>query len=237
MRVSLFCSLILSVCLSSTAFANTSLESLKQARLAMYRSAVAMISHRGERIDETLEQEAKEHLSDLQRNLAEAQSESVHQALKHYSSLVNQGLSYDIHAEDYDWDFNLSFSDGLRELDTQIRRAEKKAENTKSAESLQLMEQAVRLEYMSVRYVARAYVGELHTLSDEGYFDQDLTTLAQDVNKVLSLDADSPSIKEASRYWQFIRSRYEDYSTELTPYIVARNSRKISSLMIRAAQQ
>ena len=236
-RLSLYCSLILSLLLSGSAMADNSLESLKLARLFMFRSAVDLISHRGEHLDQELELQTRKNLEQLKSALSSGQSDALTTALNHYADLVDEGLNYDQQAEDYGWDFNLKFTNSLRDLDKRISQQESKFQAQGEAQEL-LMEQAIRLEYMSVRYVARAYIGELHTEATNHYFDQGIDALAKDVGHTLkSFDTPSPSIKKSLHYWKFIQSRYQDYSLDLAPYIVARNSRKISQMMFDQAQK
>ncbi|WP_281647990.1 hypothetical protein [Parendozoicomonas sp. Alg238-R29] len=237
LRLSLFASLVLSLVIPSYSSASSTLEELKLARVSMFRAAISVISHRGERIDQELRNEANSQINSLKESLTRSiNSDGLAQSLDSYATFLEDNLSYDPLEEDYPWEFNLNLSTLLRNLDNNIIKLEKTALRNEGANH-QLMENAVRLEYMAVRYLARSYTGELHTEAEGGYFEQDLGVLAKELTLALEnhLD-DSPQAIKAKRAWKFIEPRYSKYDLELAPFIVHRKSWQISNLMVEQSK-
>ncbi|CAM3756961.1 hypothetical protein [Parendozoicomonas haliclonae] len=229
-RLSLLYALILSVILPVTAHASTSQEELKYARLIMFRASADLISHRGDRIDAALQETIKNHHIRLKGLLSTAlssdDSEKLSTALDSYLTIAEDALAYDPREIDYYWEFNLNFSNAMYELDKQIILQEAKA-TPSNPDTEDLLEHAVRLEFLATRYASRAYMSPLHTRSKEGYFGMDLQILAENTEEIFNSSAFNENNK-AYRFWQFIKSRYLDYELQLAPMIVVRNSRKIT---------
>ncbi|WP_211824908.1 hypothetical protein [Kistimonas asteriae] len=142
---------------------------------------------------------------------------------------VADAAALDLHEQDFEWDFNLTFTEQLRELDTLLESIATSLSST--TEQQLLYQQAVRIQYMAARYTARAYIGALHTLDQDGYFDRDLNLLADDMDQVLmqlsQSGVSSEQLKPVSHRWRYIRGRYQDYQVNLAPMVVAKQTRTI----------
>ena len=243
--------LLLCACLcfvSSVKADTTALDTVRQLHMQVFRISCDLFVQRGE---EGLVVDQQAVLSELQlaTGLLEqvvsvehpAISDEQRSALKElwsaFERKVADAASLDLHEQDFEWDFNLTYTDQLRELDTLLETI---ATNlTSTAEQQVAYQQAVRLQYMAARYTARAYIGALHTLDQPGYFDQDLNLLAEDMDQAIlqlkQAGVSSEQLKPVSQRWRYIRGRYEDYQVNLAPMVVAGQTRMIvDNLLILA---
>ena len=238
------------LCFTSVVNADaTVLDTVRQLHMQVFRISSDLFVQRGElglsvdRQDVQAElQQATGLLAQLvsveHLGITEEQRSTLQALWSAFERKVADAAALDLHEQDFEWDFNLTYTDQLRELDLLL---ESIALNLSSTPAQQLLyQQAVRVQYMAARYTARAYIGALHTLDQEGYFDRDLNLLADEMDQALmqlsQSGVPSEQLKPVSQRWRYIRGRYQDYQVNLAPMVVAEQTQVIVDKLLVLAR-
>ncbi len=242
--------LCVALCFSSVLNADaTVLDTVRQLHMQVYRISSDLFVQRGElglSVDRQDVQADLQQAADLLEQLMSVENPAFTEEQRNtlqilwpaFERKVADAAALDLHEQDFEWDFNLTYTDQLRELDLLL---ESIAANLSSTSEQQLLyQQAVRVQYMAARYTARAYIGALHTLDQYGYFDRDLNLLADEMDQALKQLSQSgvPSeqLKPVSDRWRYIRGRYQDYQVNLAPMVVAEQTKVIVDKMLFLAR-
>ena len=227
----------------------TVLDTVRQLHMQVFRISSDLFVQRGElglAVDQQGVRGELQQATRLLEQIVSAESSGIsdeqRDALKTlwpaYERKVADAAALDLHEQDFEWDFNLTYTEQLRELDALLESIAKSLSST--PEQQLLYQQAVRTQYMAARYTARAYIGALHTLDQDGYFDRDLNLLADDMDQALKqlsqAGVSSEQLKPVSQRWRYIRGRYQDYQVNLAPMVVAKQTRTIVDNLLELAR-
>ncbi|GAA4650802.1 hypothetical protein GCM10023116_30850 [Kistimonas scapharcae] len=225
------------------------LDTVRQLHMQVFRIGSDLFVQRGElglAVDQQSVQAELQQATRLLEQIVSAESSGIsdeqRDALKAlwpaYERKVADAAALDLHEQDFEWDFNLTYTEQLRELDALLEGIATSLSST--PEQQLLYQQAVRIQYMAARYTARAYIGALHTLDQDGYFDRDLNLLADDMDQALQqlsqAGVSSEQLKPVSQRWRYIRGRYQDYQVNLAPMVVAKQTRTIVDNLLELAR-
>ncbi|MCY1174412.1 hypothetical protein D9M73_146140 [compost metagenome] len=111
-----------------------------------------------------------------------------------------------------------------------------------------------RLEFVTVLYLGRSYVGNLEIAREnpQVYFGQDesmlVPTLDQGINQLIASGAEGTSTKKLQSRWEYLKSALRDLDSKANspvsisgrpwaPIIVERNARALSSQIMQASNQ
>ena len=242
--------LCLTLCITPAVNADVAvLDTVRQLHMQVFRISSDLFVQRGElglSVDRQDVQAELQQTAGLLEQLVSVEHPAITD--EHRSQLQTLWLAFerkvadaaalDLHEQDFEWDFNLTYTEQLRELDALLENIATSLSST--PEQQLLYQQAVRIQYMAARYTARAYIGALHTLDQDGYFDRDLNLLADDMDQVLmqlsQSGVSSEQLKPVSHRWRYIRGRYQDYQVNLAPMVVAKQTRTIVDNLLELAR-
>jgi hypothetical protein len=163
-----------------------------------------------------------------------------------YAELVKQvrlGMTFGPHEEDVPWRFPEDLSKGLRDFLS--------ASNEQAGSSEQSLV-PLQIEYLSMQYLYRSYMGSFETARDlpDIYIGQDERKLVPLIDKVLQAmdEKTDPRVAKLKTRWAYLRSALSDMNSQTTalesasgrpfaPITVSRHSRSLTNQWLSLGQK
>lgn len=239
---------------SQAAQANLSPEEqqLQNMQVSACQSISSLLLYRGEGFQE-------KHLSQMKSDLAALGSavngyaqadEGLKRTYQKLASTVELGATFGQGEDDVPWRYTRDLSHSLLGFLAQVERFVP-AGDAQKPPTWQL---PARLEFVTVLYLGRSYVGNLEIAREnpQVYFGQDesmlVPALDQGINQLIASSAEGTSTKKLQSRWEYLKSALRDLDSKANspvsisgrpwaPIIVERNARALSSQIMQASNQ
>jgi hypothetical protein len=220
---------------------DASLQQVQNAQVLLLRASTDLFIHRGEGRHAEQAALTEASLDRLRENLKNLEAWPLPPAAREllarlqprltaFEIKVRETLLYAPSEPDLPWEFNFEYSKLQRELLEDLTTLGQLLLQAQvqplSDGEFQLLDLPAKVQYLAMRYTARAYVGDIETLADQQrhYFNQDIDVLAKRVQAELDALAGHPGDAEQQRRlhqvqlrWKFIYGRLLDYNEDMTP--------------------
>lgn len=225
--------------LSPLAFANAA-NPFELMQIHASRAVGSLVLYRGEGLQSAHAQRLEEDLAALSAAF-QASRETSPELQSNLQKLVQQlrlGLTFGPAEEDVPWRYATELSESLRDF---LLTANQLANST--PESIL----PVQIEYLSMQYLYRSYMGSFETARDqpELYIGQDERRLVPAIDEVLArMDDSQPGVVKLKTRWSYLRSALGDMNSQsntletvsgrpFAPLTVSRHSRTLTNNWVK----
>lgn len=212
------------------------------------RALASLMLLRGEGFQDNHAQQLKADLAALDvavKGYAKA-DDGLKKAYQELLTQVHNGTTYGPKEDDVPWTYSKDLSRSLRDFLGEIERF---VPPSKAGE-LPLWELPARVEYLSVQYLGRVYVGGLEIAREQpqAYLGQDESTLIPVIDQAISKLQPGPASDKLRTRWGYLSAALRDMNSKSNslvsasgrpwaPIIVERHSREMASQLMQISQQ
>ncbi|WP_137886026.1 hypothetical protein [Pseudomonas sp. 2FE] len=189
----------------------TPLTPQEQMQVYSCRATSSLLLYRGEGFQASYAQRVDNDLAALAAALQSSQpvSEELRKTHQELVTQIRRGVSFGPNEEDVPWSYQKELSKALRDfLLTTHGLASNSAQD----------ELPVKVEYLSVQYLFRSYIGsfELARENSEQYLGQDERVLVPDIDtRLVALnDQDNPAIGKIKTRWSYLKVALNDMNSQ-----------------------
>ena len=220
---------------------------LQQLQVQACRAVGSLLLLRGEGFQEQHAAQLEKDLASLDRALAAApEGVLLRQDEKTLVARIREGAAYGPREEDLPWRYPQQLSRALRDFLNLVER--------QVPPPPPLWQLPVRVEYLSLQYLARAYLGGLETAREQprDYLGQDESVLVPLIDRRIALlvaqSANPAGLKKLENRWEYLSQALRDLNSKSSalvsasgrpwaPIIVDRHARALSESLMRVSAE
>ncbi|EPL1359505.1 hypothetical protein QK360_11585 [Pseudomonas aeruginosa] len=225
---------------------------LQQLQVQACRAVGSLLLLRGEGFQEQHAAQLEKDLASLDRALAAApEGVLLRQDEKTLVARIREGAAYGPREEDLPWRYPQQLSRALRDF---LNLVERQVPPPPPGQPLPLWQLPVRVEYLSLQYLARAYLGGLETAREQprDYLGQDESVLVPLIDRRIALlvaqSANPAGLKKLENRWEYLSQALRDLNSKSSalvsasgrpwaPIIVDRHARALSESLMRLSAE
>lgn len=164
---------------------------------------------------------------------------------------IREGAAYGPREEDLPWRYPQQLSRALRDF---LNLVERQVPPPPPGQPLPLWQLPVRVEYLSLQYLARAYLGGLEIAREQprDYLGQDESVLVPLIDRRIALlvaqSANPAGLKKLENRWEYLSQALRDLNSKSSalvsasgrpwaPIIVDRHARALSESLMRLSAE
>ncbi|MDV2822712.1 hypothetical protein [Pseudomonas aeruginosa] len=221
---------------------------LQQLQVQACRAVGSLLLLRGEGFQEQHAAQLEKDLASLDRALAAA-PEGV--LLRQGERALVARAAYGPREEDLPWRYPQQLSRALRDF---LNLVERQVPPPPPGQPLPLWQLPVRVEYLSLQYLARAYLGGLEIAREQprDYLGQDESVLVPLIDRRIALlvaqSANPAGLKKLENRWEYLSQALRDLNSKSSalvsasgrpwaPIIVDRHARALSESLMRLSAE
>lgn len=193
----------------------------EQIQVYACRATSSLLLYRGEGFQASYAQRADNDLGALAAALQSSQlvNDELRKTHQEFVTQIRRGVSFGPNEEDVPWSYQRELSKALRDF---LMSAHGLTSDTAQAEL------PVKLEYLSVQYLFRSYIGNFELAREHGeqYLGQDERVLVPDIDsQIVALnDPNNPEIGKIKTRWSYVKVALNDMNSGVST-LVSRSGR------------